>query len=46
VHARVVVLCGEGERKSAEVQVRDMATRETRRIPEAALAVELKRLLR
>ena len=46
VHARVVVLCGEGERKSGELQVRDMATRETRRIPELALAAELKRLLR
>lgn len=46
VRARVVVLCGEGERKSGEVQVRDMATRETRRIPEAALPSELKRLLR
>jgi len=46
VHARVVVLCGEDERKSGELQVRDMATRETRRIPELALAAELKRLLR
>jgi histidyl-tRNA synthetase len=46
VHARVVVLCGEGERKSGEVQVRDMATRETQRIPEGALAATLKRLLR
>jgi histidyl-tRNA synthetase len=46
VRARVVVLCGEGERKSGEVQVRDMNTRETRRIPEAELAAELKRLLR
>jgi histidyl-tRNA synthetase len=46
LHARVVVLCGEGERKSGEVQVRDMATRETKRIPEAALPTELKRLLR
>jgi len=46
VHARVVVLCGEGERKAGELQVRDMATRETKRIPEAALATELKRLLR
>jgi histidyl-tRNA synthetase len=46
VHARVVVLCGEGERKSGEVQVRNMTTRETKRIPEGALAAELKRLLR
>ena len=46
VRARVVVLSGEGERKAGEVQVRDMATRETRRIPEGALAAELKRLLR
>lgn len=46
LRARVVVLCGEGERKSGEVQLRDMATRETRRIPEAALPTELKRLLR
>lgn len=46
VHARVVVLCGEGERKSGELQVRDMTTRETRRIPEDKLAAELKRLLR
>lgn len=46
VRARVVVLCGEGERKAGEVQLRDMATRETRRIPELALAQELKRLLR
>ena len=46
LHARVVVLCGEGERKSGEVQVRDMTTRETRRIPELALPAELKRLLR
>jgi len=46
LHARVVVLCGEGERKAGELQVRDMTTRETRRIPEGALAAELKRLLR
>ncbi len=46
VHARVVVLSGEGERKAGEVQVRDMTTRETRRIPEGALPAELKRLLR
>ena len=32
--------------QSRELQVRDMATRETRRIPEGALAAELKRLLR
>jgi histidyl-tRNA synthetase len=46
VRARVVVLCGEGERKSRELQIRNMSTRETRRIPEGDLAVELKRLLR
>jgi histidyl-tRNA synthetase len=46
VRARVVVLCGEGERKAGELQVRDMSTRETRRIPESELAAELKRLLR
>jgi histidyl-tRNA synthetase len=46
LHARVVVLCGEGERKSRELQIRNMSTRETRRIPEGDLAVELKRLLR
>ncbi|MDB4969642.1 MAG: histidyl-tRNA synthetase [Myxococcales bacterium] len=46
VHARVVVLCGEGERKNGEVQVRNMRTRETRRIGEGELTSELKRLLR
>lgn len=46
IRARVVVLCGEGERKAGEVQVRDMQTRQTRRIAEAELAGELKRLLR
>jgi histidyl-tRNA synthetase len=46
VHARVVVLCGEGERKSGELQLRDMTTRQTRTIPEGALGAELKRLLR
>ncbi len=46
LHARVVVLCGEGERKSGELQVRDMSTRATRLIPEGELAAELKRLLR
>jgi histidyl-tRNA synthetase len=46
VRARVVVLCGEGERKAGEVQVRDMNTRATRRIPESELPSELKRLLR
>ena len=46
VRARVVVLCGEGERKTGEVQLRDMQTRQTRRIAEAELAGELKRLLR
>ena len=37
---------GEGERKAGEVQVRDMQSRQTRRIAEAELASELKRLLR
>ena len=46
LRARVVVLCGEGERKAGELQVRNMATRETRRIAEHELAYELKRLLR
>jgi histidyl-tRNA synthetase len=46
VHARVVVLCGEGERKAGEVQLRDMQTRQTRHVPEAELATQLKRLLR
>lgn len=46
VRARVVVLCGEGERKAGELQIRDMVTRETQRIPEGALTAQLKRLLR
>lgn len=46
VNARVVVVCGEGERKNGEVQVRNMQTRETRRINEGELPGELKRLLR
>jgi histidyl-tRNA synthetase len=46
VRARVVIVCGEGERKSGEVALRDMQTREVRRIPETELAAELKRLLR
>jgi histidyl-tRNA synthetase len=46
VRARVVIVCGEGERKSGEVALRDMQTREVRRVPEADLAGELKRLLR
>jgi histidyl-tRNA synthetase len=46
VHARVVIVCGEGERKTGEVALRDMQTREVRRIPERELAGELKRLLR
>jgi histidyl-tRNA synthetase len=40
------VLCGEGERKAGEVQVRDMHTRQTQRISEGELAGALKRLLR
>lgn len=46
LRARVVVLSGEGERKAGEVQVRDMQTRETKRILERELPGELKRLLR
>jgi histidyl-tRNA synthetase len=46
VNARVVIVCGEVERKAGEVAVRDMATREVRRLPEAELASEIKRLLR
>lgn len=46
VHARVVIVCGEGERQSGEVALRDMQTRATRRIPDSELAGELKRLLR
>jgi histidyl-tRNA synthetase len=46
VHARVVVVVGDVERKRGEVAIRDMQTRETRTIPEDTLPAELKRLLR
>jgi histidyl-tRNA synthetase len=46
VRARVVVLAGEGERKAGEVQIRDLRSRETRRVAESELGGELKRLLR
>lgn len=46
VRARVVVVCGEVERKAGEVALRDMHSRQTRRVPETSLAAELKRLLR
>jgi histidyl-tRNA synthetase len=46
VRARVVIVVGELERKNGQVAIRDMASRETRHIPEASLAAELKRLLR
>jgi histidyl-tRNA synthetase len=42
----VVIVVGELERKNGQVAIRDMASRETRHIPEASLAAELKRLLR
>ncbi len=46
VHARVVLVVGDVERKKGEVAIRDMHTRETRHIPEETLSAELKRLLR
>jgi histidyl-tRNA synthetase len=46
VRARVVIVCGESERRVGEVALRNMHTREVRRVPEEQLAGELKRLLR
>ncbi len=46
LHARVVVLAGEDERKRGQVVVRNMRSGETRHIGEEALLSELKRLLR
>ena len=46
VRARVVVVVGDVERKRGEIAIRNMATRETRHIPEDALSAELKKLLR
>lgn len=46
LHARVVVLAGEAERKKGEVAVRDMRMKEFRRVPEGTLVKELKRILR
>jgi histidyl-tRNA synthetase len=46
VHARVVVLAGEKERRAGVVAVRDMRSKEFRRIPEDTLVTELKRILR
>jgi histidyl-tRNA synthetase len=46
LRARVVVICGEHERKAGEVQVRDFQSGEIRRIPDRLLPGELKRLLR
>ena len=46
VHARVVVVVGDVERKRGEVAIRDMQTRQTRTIPEDTLPAEIKRLLR
>jgi histidyl-tRNA synthetase len=46
VRARVVIVCGEVERRAGEVALRDMHTREVRRVAETQLVAELKRLLR
>jgi histidyl-tRNA synthetase len=46
LHARVIVLSSEAERTRREVQVRDAASGQSRRIGEDELAGEIKRLLR
>jgi len=44
--ARVVVLRGDAERQAGEVEVRELASGRSRRVDEAALSGEIKRLLR
>jgi histidyl-tRNA synthetase len=46
LHARVVVLCGEDERQSGEVQLRDLRSQKASSVREADLSSALKRLLR
>ncbi len=46
LHARVVVLCGEDERQSGAVQLRDLRSQQALTVPEAELSSILKRLLR
>ncbi len=46
LHARVVVVASERDRKQGRVAVRDMRSAETRTVAEEQLPIELKRLLR